>query len=299
MASFRKALLLAAGRGSRLGAHTDRIPKPMLRVRGKPLLERHVEQLAAAGVEEIWINLHHQGDVIREHFGSGGRWGVRIQYSEERELLGTSGALKKLEKEIGDSDFFVVYGDNLAACEYQALAAAHSSGALLTVALCHNDEVRSSGIAELDAGGRIVRFQEKPRPGEEFSHWVNAGIYAASPTLLPLLPAGASDFGRDVIPALLASGRCVRGFVLPVAVEGIDTPEMLARADVLGIAVIGAGRMGARRAAVAAAAPGGRGGWVIDRGPQRARPAPGRSGAQAGADRNVAPAEPGVGCAGV
>src|SRR5712692_8963369 len=224
MTPFRTALLLAAGRGSRLGALTDRIPKPMLRVRGKPVIERHVEQLAAAGVEEIWINLHHQGRVIREYFDNGDRWGVRIRYSEEREVLGTSGALKNLEKEFSAGGFFVVYGDNLAACDYRALAAAHSPGTLLTVTLCHNDEVSSSGIAELSDDGRILRFQEKPRPGEEFSHWVNAGIYAASPALLGLLPAGASDFGRDVIPALLASKTIVRGFVLPAAVEGIDTP---------------------------------------------------------------------------
>src|SRR5712692_4306588 len=287
MASFRKALLLAAGRGSRLGALTTRIPKPMLRVRGKPLLERHVEQLAAAGVEEIWINIHHQGEVIRDHFGGGDRWGLRIHYSEERELLGTSGALKKLENAFSDGGFFVVYGDNLATCDHRALAA-HSAGTLLTVALCHNDELGSSGIAELSDDGRILRFLEKPAPGEEFSHWVNAGIYAASPALLPLLPAGASDFGRDVIPALLASGSIVRGFVLPVAVEGIDTPEMLARAGVLGVAVIGAGRMGARRAQVAASAPGCRVRWVIDQDAARARLAVEPYGAQAGTDSNTA-----------
>ena len=78
---FRKALLLAAGRGTRLGEATRETPKPMLRVRGKPVLERHVEQLAAAGIEEIWINLHHQGQVIRDYFGAGERWGARIRYS--------------------------------------------------------------------------------------------------------------------------------------------------------------------------------------------------------------------------
>ncbi len=290
------ALLLAAGRGSRLGALTDHIPKPMLRVRGKPAIERHVEQLAAGGVEDIWINLHHQGQVIRKYFGSGDRWGVRIHYSDEREVLGTAGALKNLEKEFSSGDFFVVYGDNLAACDYRALAAAHSAGTLLTIALCHNDEVSSSGIAELSAEGRVLRFQEKPLPGENFSHWVNAGIYAASPALLPLLPAGVSDFGRDVIPALLASGQCVRGFVLPAAVEGIDTPEMLARADVLGIAVIGAGRMGARRAAVAASAPGCQVRWVVDQDPGRARLAADRCGAQGGTDWNAALADPAVDC---
>ena len=293
---FAKALLLAAGRGSRLGALTAQAPKPMLQVRGKPVLERHVEQLAAAGVREIWINLHHQGRVIRDYFGNGDRWGVRIYYSEEPALLGTSGALKNLEKEFSDSDFLVVYGDNLATCDYRALAQAHRPGTLLTIALCRQDEVSSSGIAELSEDGRIRRFQEKPARGEEFSHWGNAGIYAASPALLPLLPAGPSDFGRDVIPMLLASGHVVRGFILPLTVEGIDTPEMLAQADVLGVAVVGAGRMGARRAAVAGADPGCRLLWVVDPDVERARAAAAPWSAQTVSDAGAALGDPRVDC---
>jgi predicted dehydrogenase len=268
--SFQKALLLAAGQGARLGAATRDTPKPMLRVRGRPVLERHVEQLAGAGVREIWINLHHRGEVIREYFGDGSRWGLRIRYSPEETLLGTAGALKKLASEFRDAPFFVVYGDNVGTCDYAALASAHRPGTILTVALCHQDDVSQSGIAELSADDRMLRFVEKPGPGEEFSHWVNAGFYAASPELLSLLPEGASDFGRDVIPRLLGTGRMVRGYCLPVSVEGIDTPEMLAQADVLGVAVIGAGRMGARRAAVAKAA-GCRVEWIVD--PQEERAA--------------------------
>ncbi|MBI3693468.1 MAG: Gfo/Idh/MocA family oxidoreductase [Acidobacteria bacterium] len=293
---FRRALVLAAGPGSRLGAITAEIPKPMLRVRGKPVIERHVEQLAAAGVEEIWINLHHQGQVIQDYFGAGERWGARIRYSVEPVLLGTSGALKNLEREFSDGDFFVVYGDNLGACEYRTLAAAHRPGTLLTIALCHKDDVSASGIAELAGDGRILRFLEKPLAGEQFSHWVNTGFYAASPSLLPLLPEGASDFGRDVIPRLLAEGRPVRGFVLPAEVEGIDTPQMLEQADVLGVAVIGAGRMGARRAAVAAAAPGCRVLWVADPQRKRAQQVAGPCGAQASAEPGPALADPRVDC---
>ncbi len=291
--SFRRALLLAAGKGSRLGELVAQRPKPMLRVRGKPVLERHVEQLAAAGVREIWINLHHQGGVIREHFGDGSRWAVRIQYSEEPELLGASGALKRLEREFAGECFFVVYGDNLAACDYRALAEAHQPEALLTMALFHRDEVGSSGIAELGEDGRILRFLEKPGPGERFSHWVHAGILAASPELLALLPEGASDFGRDVIPRLLDSGWLVRGYVLKEPVYGIDTPEMLSAVDVLGVAVAGAGLMGARRASVAGADPGCRLAWVVDADPQRAQQVA-AGGAQTGVDWKAAIEDPGV-----
>jgi predicted dehydrogenase len=293
---FAKALVLAAGRGSRLGISTGQVPKPMLRVRGKRLLERHIEQLAEAGVGEIWINLHYQAGIIRDYFGSGERWGIRIRYSYEPVLLGTAGALKNLEREFSGGDFFIVYGDNLASCEYRALARAHLPGTLLTMAVNHNDEVAASGIVDLAPDGRIVRFLEKPAPAEQFSHWVNAGIFAASPSLLPLLPAGVSDFGRDVIPKLLAEGRMVRGFVLPVAVEGVDTPEMLARADVLGVAIVGCGLMGLRRAAVAARSPGCRVLWMIDKDEQRARAASELYHAQAGAEASQAIQDPRVDC---
>ena len=295
MPPFRRALLLAAGAGSRLGPITAAAPKPMLRVRGKPVLDRHLEQLAAAGVTDVWINLHHQGDVIRHHCGDGRRWGLRIRYSGEPALLGSSGALKQLEREFAGSGFFVVYGDNVAACDYRALAAAHRPDALLTIALCHSDDVSSSGIAELDPGGRVLRFVEKPAPGAEFSHWVNAGIYAASPDLLPLLPAGPSDFGRDVIPRLLELGCHVGGFLLPAPVAGIDTPEMLATADVLQVALIGAGRMGERRAAAARDA-GSRVLWVVDPLPARAQAVAQSCAAQPSAEWQTAVADPQVDC---
>jgi len=295
MAPFRKALVLAAGQGVRLGAATSALPKPMLRVRGRPVLERHIEQLSTAGVTDVWINLHHQGQAIENYFGDGARWGIRVRYSREPDLLGTSGALKNLEREFSAEPFYVVYGDNLGSCDYGALAEAHRPGTLLTIALCHKDDVSHSGIAELAADGTIRRFVEKPAPGEAFSHWINAGFLAASPDLLALLPDGASDFGRDVIPSLLASGRRVRGYVLSSPVQGIDTPEMLAVADVAHVAVIGAGRMGARRAEVACAA-GCRIEWVVDPQVALAEKVAASSGARVSAEWRDAVADPQVDC---
>src|SRR6266566_5226532 len=113
--TVRKALILAAGKGSRLGRFTTQMPKPMLRIHDRPVLETHVRRLKAAGVTEIWINLHHAPETIRTHFGA------TVRYSEEEHLLGTAGALRKLAAEFKDGPFFVVYGDNYMELDYAAV----------------------------------------------------------------------------------------------------------------------------------------------------------------------------------
>ena len=238
--TVRKALILAAGKGSRLGRFTEFVPKPMLRVHDRAVLETHVRRLAAAGVEEIWINLHHAPEPIRAHFGG------RVRYSEEEQLLGTAGALRKLAAEFRDGPFFVVYGDNYVELDYAALPAR----GIATMLLHHRDYVAESGVVELGADNRILRFQEKPQPGAELSHWVNAGVYLCQPAVLDYIPAGVSDFARDIFPRMLEAGVELYGVISPVPVTPLDTPDMLSEADPLWVAQIGAGKIGARRAAI-------------------------------------------------
>jgi predicted dehydrogenase len=238
--TVRKALILAAGKGSRLGRFTAHTPKPMLRVHDRPVLETHVRRLKAAGVTEIWINLHHAPEAIRAHFGA------TVRYSEEEILLGTSGALRKLSAEFRDGPFFVVYGDNYTELDYSVMPAR----GILTMLLHHRDYVAQSGVVELAADNRVLRFQEKPAPGAELSHWVNAGVYLCQPALLDYLPPGESDFARDVFPRMLEAGCELYGAISPVPVIPLDTPEMLAEADPLWVAQIGAGKIGGRRAAL-------------------------------------------------
>lgn len=247
-----KALVLAAGSGARLGALGEQISKPMLRIRSKPVLEWHVRALSRAGVEEIWLNVHHQADQIRAYFGDGSRFGTHLRYSHEAELLGTAGALRNLAGEFRRGPFFVVYGDNYADLDYAALSQAQRG--LATILLHHRYYVAESGVVELGPDNRILQFQEKPAPGREVSHWVNAGVYACRPELLEYLPDGRSDFGSDVFPRLLAQGCELYGIMAPVQVVALDTPEMLAEAEPLRIAQIGAGKIGARRVGVWGAA---------------------------------------------
>jgi predicted dehydrogenase len=212
----------------------------MLRVHDRPVLESHVHALTAAGVREIWINLHHAPEAIRAHFGS------TVRYSEEESLLGTAGALRKLSAEFKDGPFFVVYGDNYMELDYSAVPAR----GILTMLLHYRKYVAESGVVLLGTDNSIVGFQEKPAVGTEYSHWVNAGVYLCQPELLDYLPSGESDFARDVIPYMLTMGCKLYGAISPVPVTPLDTPEMLAEADPLWVAQIGAGKIGGRRAAV-------------------------------------------------
>jgi mannose-1-phosphate guanylyltransferase len=219
-----KAMLLAAGEGTRLRPLTDQVPKPMLPIAGRPVLEHNVRLLARCGIRDLVINLHHAADVIATYFGDGSAWGVSITYSYEPELLGTAGAVAKLGRYF-DSTFLVVYGDNLTACDVRQLEIFHRRKAGIgTVALFHREDPTGSGIAALADDDRIIGFLEKPLPHQIFSHWVNAGLLVLEPEVLNYIPRSlASDFGRDVLPALLAAGRPLYGYRQPEALWWIDT----------------------------------------------------------------------------
>lgn len=221
---IQKAMLLAAGEGQRLRPLTDHVPKPMLEIAGRPILEHNVRMLARYGVNEIIINVHHLPETITSHFGDGSRFGVHIMYSHEDRLLGTAGAVKTVEAHF-DSTFLVVFGDNLTTCDVSRLGGFHFARAgVATIALFHREDAASSGIAALDEYDRILRFVEKPKPQEVFSNWVNAGLLVLEPEVLATIPAGAvSDFGRDVFPKLTAGPRPVYGYRMTEGLWWIDS----------------------------------------------------------------------------
>lgn len=225
-----KAMILAAGQGTRLKPLMDRIPKPMVLVAGKPILEHNLELLARHGVREVVINLHHQPQTIVEHFGDGFRWGVHITYSFEPELLGTAGAVKRVREQF-DSTFLVLYGDNLTTCDLSRLVAFHrAKSGITTIALHYRDDPTASGIADLDDQDRVIRFVEKPNPEQVFSHWVSAGILVLEPAVLDAIPGRKNiDFGRDLFPSLLAHGEQLYGYRMSQGEDlwWIDTPEDL------------------------------------------------------------------------
>lgn len=223
-----KAVVLAAGKGARLAPLTETIPKPMLLVQGRPVIDNNLARLARSGIREIYMNLHHRPGVLQEYCGDGSRWGLKITYAVETELLGTAGAVRNFSEHLGNSPFFVVYGDNYLETDPTELwTFHHERRALATIGLCEKADVTGSGIVQLDTEGRIVRFVEKPRPSEVFSHLVNGGLYVCSQAIASMIPNTVPcDFSYHVFPALLASGHRMYGRVMAGRVWGIDTPEL-------------------------------------------------------------------------
>jgi NDP-sugar pyrophosphorylase family protein len=230
-----KAMLLAAGRGERLRPLTDTMPKCMLPFEGKPLLEHWVDKLHLFGIRDVVINVHHLAEAILDHFGSGERWDIHIQYSREQELLGTSGALHQVKSLFEDEKFLVIYADNQSTCRLQDIVEFHGRrGSVATMAACWIEDPRSCGIVGFDAQGRIERFLEKPTAEQVFSHYINAGIYVFTPKIFDYIsPNGVSDFSRDVFPRMLAARAPLYAFPYDGHVLKFDTFEDWRRSEAI------------------------------------------------------------------
>lgn len=230
-----KVFILAAGLGTRLQALGLDVPKVMVEIGGKPLLQHHIELFREQGIREFIVNLHYRPEKITEHFGDGSRFGVSITYSLEPELLGTAGAVKKVEDELQGRTFVVLYGDNLLRLDFAPLLAFHrTKKAAATVALFESDEPWTGGVVETEADGRVRSFVEKPPREEVSTNLISAGIFILEPEALDCIPAGVfSDFGRDVVPQWLAKGLLFYAMKPRAYIRDIGTPERLvaARAD--------------------------------------------------------------------
>lgn len=199
-----KAMIMAAGVGSRLMPLTMQIPKPMVPMANKPLMENIVEVLQGHGFTDIMANLHYHANVIEDYFANGSHWGVNMNYSLETELLGTAGGVKNCENFL-DETFVVVSGDALTDIDLTKLLAAHrKNGAIATIALKEVAEVEHFGVVVTDELGRINQFQEKPSPEIALSNLANTGIYIFEPEIFKYIPVRQFyDFGKQVFPHLV------------------------------------------------------------------------------------------------
>jgi NDP-sugar pyrophosphorylase family protein len=220
-----KAVLLAAGAGTRLGPLTLRVPKPLVRVAGEPLLAHQLRYLAASGVTDLAVNVHHHAEMIETYLDEVDP-PLRIRVYREAELRGTAGALFPMS-EFLTTPFLVLYGDVVTDVDLRSLL--DGARGLATLAYYRSADVRGKGVLELDGTGRIVRFVEKP-PSRSGTRSVNAGIYALDPAIRRFIPP-RGDFGFDVWPALTAAGEAIYGFEVDGYVLDMGSPEALRRLE--------------------------------------------------------------------
>jgi len=206
------------------------LPKPLMPIGGRPLLERQVEWLAGHRVHDIVLCVGHGAEQVRAALGEGERFGVRLHYSTEEEPLGTAGALRLARGHVR-GPALVVNGDTLAPCDPWVVERTRwETGALGAIALFQVPDASARGRVERDGGGRITRFVEKDA-AHRGPAWVNGGLYAFAPRAWQYIPAsGAASLEREVLP-LLASERRLQGCETDGEFWDIGTPADWERAD--------------------------------------------------------------------
>jgi len=198
-------MVMAAGLGTRLRPLTYEVPKPMVPVVNRPVMEHILELLPRHGFSEVIANLHWFPETIRERFGDGSALGVDLTYSYEDELLGTAGGVRNVAEFFGSESFLVMAGDALTDIDLAALRAAHeSNGGVATLAVRRVANVSEFGVVIAGSDGRVQGFQEKPDPAEALSDLANCMIYVLEPEVFDYFPdKPVVDFALDVFPALL------------------------------------------------------------------------------------------------
>ncbi len=211
-----RAMIMAAGLGTRLRPVTYEMPKPMVPVLNRPVMEHIIELLARHGFTEVNANLHWFPELIRDRFGDGSRFGIELRYSEEEALLGTAGGVRKAADFLGE-DFLVISGDALTDIDLAAMREFHRShGGIATLATKRVADTDQFGVVITDTDGRVQGFQEKPDPAEALSDLANCGVYMFQAEIFDYFPAegeskaagpddppGFADWAMDVLPALL------------------------------------------------------------------------------------------------
>ncbi|MEG3922344.1 MULTISPECIES: NDP-sugar synthase [unclassified Microcoleus] len=216
-----KAMILAAGKGTRVRPITQTIPKPMIPILQKPVMEFLVELLRQHGFDQIMVNVSHLADVIENYFRDGQKFGVQIAYSFEGrikegeligEALGSAGGMKRIQdfSPFFDDTFVVLCGDALIDLDLTAAVKWHrEKGAIATIVMksVPREEVPSYGVVVTDESGKVKAFQEKPSVEEALSTDINTGIYIFEPEIFKYIPSGQEyDIGSELFPKLVAEG---------------------------------------------------------------------------------------------
>lgn len=228
-----KAVLLAGGRGTRMRELTSDLPKPMLRVRGKPILQHIIEGMRPAGIEEVLLVVGWRSDVVHEFFGKGGGFGVRIGYATQPIQDGTGKVVELARDFCGAEPFLLSYGDILLdAVNYPRLTSL-SEDVEAIISVKRSDDVSKGGAVFVNEKFEMIDLREKPKPGEPTSPWYNAGVYAFRRSIfdftakLERSPRGEFEL-TDAVRELARSGRKVQALELTGDWADVRDPEILA-----------------------------------------------------------------------
>ena len=234
MTKIDQAVLLAAGRGTRMRELTADLPKPMIEVRGKPVLQHIVEGLRDAGVGKFLIVVGYRAEAVQNFFGDGSRYKIDIHYTTQVRQDGTGRVVELAKNFVGDAAFVLGYGDILVdSVNYKRVVdLADDVEALISVT--RGEDVSKGGAVFVNERMELVDLREKTKPGELTSPWYNAGLYAFRPSIFDftakLKPSPRGEFElTDAIRELAQSGKIVKALELAGEWADVRDPEILAR----------------------------------------------------------------------
>lgn len=232
--NIAKAVLLAAGRGTRMRDLTETLPKPMLEVRGKPVLQHIVEGLRDTGLTNLLIVVGWRADAVKEFFGDGSKLGVSIQYETQTVQDGTGRVVALALDFVGSDPFVLSYGDILVAPRNYEKICDALNGAEAVISVKRSDDVSQGGAVFVNEKFELTDLREKPKPGEPTSPWYNAGIYAFRPSIFAYIaklrpsPRGEYEL-TDAVRDLALAGKKVQALEIAGDWEDVRDAEILAR----------------------------------------------------------------------
>jgi D,D-heptose 1,7-bisphosphate phosphatase len=223
-----KAVILAGGKGTRMGSVINDIPKPMVHISDKTVLQHQFELLKTYGITDIILTVNHLKDVIIDKYKDGSEIGLNITYYEEKTPLGTVGAIKELEHELKE-DFLVLYGDVMMNVNLERLIQFHKQKeSECTIVIHPNDHPYDSDLIEINEEDKVVAVYNKPHdPDKYYRNLVNAGLYIFSPVVFKYLEKGVkADFGKNIFPILHSKIRMF-AYNTPEYLKDMGTPERM------------------------------------------------------------------------
>lgn len=224
---------MCGGEGTRLRPLTFDRPKPCIPIVNIPSIRHLVTHLSNLGFTDVIITIGYKGDDIQRALGDGSMMGVNITYVHEKTKLGTAGSVKNAEEYLNDSPFLVVGGDHVTDIDLLAFYRDHLKGdSMVSIGLLSIDNPCEYGIAEIDVNYHIMRFYEKPAPGEIFSNLASTGIYVCNPSIFEHIPEGQKfDFAKDLFPKLMNNGINIAGWLARGNWTDVGSPGSLREAE--------------------------------------------------------------------